>query len=85
MTRHLVSIQADTLRKLVDAARKWSTELDDYVIPSAQETSDEDAVSSRAQEAEIDRAIEIAEQALAAPVVRPQTVQPAGAAARSTR
>ncbi len=56
------------LATLIDAARKWSTELDEYIIPSAQETSEEDAASYRAQRDEIDRAIELAELVLTAPV-----------------
>lgn len=57
----------DALATLIDAARKWSTELDEY-IPSAQETSEEDAASYRAQKERIDRAIKFAELVLAAPV-----------------
>lgn len=51
------NISVDDLQTLVDAADKWSTELDDYVIPSATESSAEDAASYTAQMEQIDDAL----------------------------
>lgn len=53
----LTVISIEDLQTLVDAAGKWSTELNDYIIPSAEESSAEDAASYTAQMEQIDNAL----------------------------
>lgn len=51
------NISNEDLQTLVDAADKWSTELDDYVIPFAEESDAADAAEYRAEMAQIDEAL----------------------------
>lgn len=59
-----VVVPASAVGALLDAARKWSAELDDYVIPSAGETSDEDARAYYAELARLDHAIDVVASSL---------------------
>lgn len=52
-----VLIPDSVLAVLIDAASKWDDELNGYIIPSAEETSDEDAEAYRAESALIHRAV----------------------------
>lgn len=52
-----VLIPAGVLAVLVDAATKWAEELDEYIIPSAEETSAEDAEGYHAESAVIEWAV----------------------------
>lgn len=52
-----VLVPANVMAVLIDAASKWGTELDEYIIPSAEETSAEDAEGYRAESVLIDWAV----------------------------
>lgn len=62
-----VNISVEDLQTLVEAADKWSTELDGYVIPSATESSAEDAASYTAQMEQIDNALARVQALLVSP------------------
>ena len=50
-------IPASVLAVLIDAANKWGTELEEYIIPNAEETSAEDAEGYRAESVLIEWAV----------------------------
>ena len=58
-----VTIPADALAVLINAAISWRDELDEYIIPSAEETSAEDAEAYHAESASIHRAVGLARDA----------------------
>lgn len=63
MIRKTVTIPADTLTVLIDAAASWRDELDEYIIPNAEETSTEDALACHAESATIHLAVGLARAA----------------------
>ena len=52
-----VLIPDSVLAVLIDAASKWGEELDQYIIPSAEETSAEDAEDYRTESVLIEWAV----------------------------
>lgn len=63
MTNKTVTIPADTLTVLINAAVSWHDELDEYIIPNAEETSMEDASACHAESAAIHLAVGLARAA----------------------
>lgn len=63
MIRKTVTIPADTLTVLINAAVSWRDELDEYIIPNAEETSAEDAFAYHAESAAIHLAVGLARAA----------------------
>lgn len=64
MTRKTVTIPADTLTVLINAAVSWHDELDEYIIPNAEETSEEDAFAYHTESATIHLAVGLARAAI---------------------
>lgn len=63
MTSKTVTIPGDTLTVLINAAASWRDELDEYIIPNAEETSMEDAFAYHAESATIHLAVSLARAA----------------------
>lgn len=63
MIRKAVTIPADTLTVLIDAAANWCDELDEYIIPNAEETSAEDAFAYHTESAATHLAVGLARAA----------------------
>lgn len=58
-----VTIPADALAVLINAAISWRDELDEYIIPNAEEASAEDAEAYHAESALIHQAVGLARDA----------------------